>query len=166
MQAPAPPPLPPAPKAPESASSFQMQAQPAPPPTLPPAPAAKPAEPAAAEKPAKKIGPQPVQPVRKEKVGRQPQENCGLSGNCKSRLLDEWQPGVQAKAEEAKPGKRKGPLPAALVQLLLLAAFGGLGYLVFFKEQQVDKAVTGTAKAVISAYRSVSGIFNKQSKKA
>ena len=38
-------------------------------------------------------------------------------------------------------GKREGPLPLWLAQLLLLAAYGGFGFLAFKKDEETQRAV-------------------------
>lgn len=50
------------------------------------------------------------------------------------------------------------------MQLLLLASFAGLGYLVFFKEREVDRVLAVGLGAVLGAYKKVAGVFAKGAK--
>lgn len=73
---------------------------------------------------------------------------------------------MQARKEDGRKGKRKGPLPAFLVQLVLLASFGGLGYLFFFQEEKTNAGLTAVVKSITSLYKKVEGAVKKQTKKA
>ena len=42
-----------------------------------------------------------------------------------------------------------------LAQVLLLGTFGGTGYLVFFKEQELNKVLAAGAKGAVSVYNKV-----------
>lgn len=59
------------------------------------------------------------------------------------------------KKVETKKGKQRGPLPMTLVQLLVLAAFGGLGYVTFYKEEDVDKALAQAGTIIADLYAKV-----------
>lgn len=62
---------------------------------------------------------------------------------------------VQQKTSEVKKGKRRGPLPMTLAQLLMLAAFGGLGYVAFFKEEELNAVLAKVGTAVAEAYSKI-----------
>ena len=63
---------------------------------------------------------------------------------------------------EEKKGKRKGPLPAPLVQLLILAAFGGLAYASFEKEEETARVLKVVLNAVSKTYGKVEGLVKKK----
>ena len=70
--------------------------------------------------------------------------------------------GYLQKQVQEKKGKRKGPLPAALVQLLLLAAFGGLAYASFEKEEETARVLKVVLNAVSKTYGKVEGLVKKK----
>ena len=59
------------------------------------------------------------------------------------------------KVVEAKKGKRRGPLPMTIAQLLMLAAFGGIGYAAFFKEEEVNVVLAKVGTVVADAYAKI-----------
>ena len=67
---------------------------------------------------------------------------------------------LQPVVEKGK--KRKGPLPMFLSQLLVLASFGGLGYVSIKKEEETRKALAVAAKATSAAYGKVEGLLTKK----
>ncbi|KAL3161467.1 hypothetical protein ABBQ32_010349 [Trebouxia sp. C0010 RCD-2024] len=77
-----------------------------------------------------------------------------------------------AKAEVQKPakqvakkdGKRRGPLPLFLGQLLVLAAYGGVGFLAFQRDEETRKAIALIAGLLQKGYSKVQGLLPSGSK--
>ncbi len=57
--------------------------------------------------------------------------------------------------EVAKPGKRKGPLPLWLAEVLLLASFGGLGFAVVKYGAVIEKAANTAGDTAAALYEKV-----------
>lgn len=70
------------------------------------------------------------------------------------------------KAVAGKPGKRKGPLPASVVQLGLLGLFGALGYAVFFREEETNKVLASSLRFLTSAYSKAEAAIKSRTKKS
>ena len=56
-------------------------------------------------------------------------------------------------------GKRKGPLPLFLAQLLLLLAYGGVGFLAFKKDEETRKAISILTGLLKKGYKTATGIL-------
>ena len=70
---------------------------------------------------------------------------------------------VQKKVD-VKKGKKKGPLPMTLAQILLLAIFGVIGYGTIVKEAETNTVIATVGKYVGAAYGRVEGLVSKKSK--
>lgn len=53
-----------------------------------------------------------------------------------------------------------------LVQILVLAAFGGLGYLTFFREEDVDRALAKSGSVIADVYGKLEKTVSKKAKTA
>ncbi len=60
-----------------------------------------------------------------------------------------------AKPAASKPGKRRGPLPLFLAQLLVLLGLGGLGVAATKYSEQTDAALAAVTKQVLQLYKQV-----------
>lgn len=60
--------------------------------------------------------------------------------------------------------KRQGPLPLFLGQLLVLLAYGGLGFLAFKKDEETRKAVAIVLGLARKGYNKVQGLLPSGSK--
>ena len=58
-------------------------------------------------------------------------------------------------------GKPKGPLPMTLVQLLLLAGFGGIGYAVTKEAERTAKTVQAALDVIEKGYNAAEGVVTK-----
>ena len=56
-------------------------------------------------------------------------------------------------------GKRKGPLPLFLAQLLLLLAYGGAGFLAFKKDEETRKAISILTGLLKKGYKTATDIL-------
>ena len=63
--------------------------------------------------------------------------------------------GLVQKPVEVKKGKRRGPLPMTVAQLLMLAAFGGIGYATFFKEEELNRLLAKIGTVIAGAYAKI-----------
>jgi len=63
-------------------------------------------------------------------------------------------------------GKKKGPLPMALAQIVLLALFGGLGYATIAKESETNALLASVGKAIATAYGTLETVMSKKTKPA
>lgn len=61
-------------------------------------------------------------------------------------------------------GKREGPLPLFLAQLLVLVTYGGLGYLAFTKDEEFRKAIATVAGLFQKGYSKVTSLLPAGSK--
>ena len=60
--------------------------------------------------------------------------------------------------------KRRGPLPLFLAQLLVLAAYGGLGFLAFKKDEETRKALAIVLRLIQTGYSKVQKLLPSSSK--
>jgi len=67
-------------------------------------------------------------------------------------------PNVQQAAKK-DDGKRKGPLPLFLAQLLLLLAYGGAGFLAFKKDEETRKAISILTGLLKKGYKTATDIL-------
>jgi hypothetical protein len=65
---------------------------------------------------------------------------------------------------DVKKGKKKGPLPMTLAQILLLALFGGLGYATIAKEAQTNALLATLGGYIGGAYNKVESAVSKKTK--
>jgi len=65
---------------------------------------------------------------------------------------------------EVKQGKKKGPLPMTLAQIILLALFGGLGYATIKKEDELNALLATLGELIGGAYSKVEGVVSKKTK--
>ena len=56
-------------------------------------------------------------------------------------------------------GKRRGPLPLFLGQFLVLAAYGGAGFLAFQKDEETRKAIAFMIGLAQKGYNKVQGLL-------
>jgi hypothetical protein len=70
------------------------------------------------------------------------------------------------KSVEVKQGKKKGPLPMALAQILLFALLGGLGYATIVKESETNALLASLGKSISVAYGGLERAFSKKTKPA
>lgn len=63
-----------------------------------------------------------------------------------------------------KDGKRRGPLPLFLGQLLVLAAYGGVGFLAFQKDEETRKAIGFLVGLLQKGYSKVQSLLPSGSK--
>jgi len=64
----------------------------------------------------------------------------------------------------SKSNKRTGPLPLFLGQFLVLAAYGGLGFLAFKKDEETRKAVAIVLGLAQKGYTKVQSLLPSGSK--
>ncbi|KAK9840452.1 hypothetical protein WJX74_010067 [Apatococcus lobatus] len=67
-------------------------------------------------------------------------------------------------ANKGKKQKRKGPLPMTVAQLLILAAYGGLGYAVAVKDAEVRSVLGSTGRLIGQGYNKAVSAIPKQLK--
>lgn len=81
--------------------------------------------------------------------------SIGFKGHCNHPQHFEAITDSSSAGAQKGRGKPKGPLPMTLVQLLLLAAFGGIGYAATAQAEATAKALQAAADALEAGYNAI-----------